>query len=364
MTRGNKKLRALDHYLGRAVIFLLRFFPRRKKTLPTSIRSIAFLKLAGIGDLVLLTPMIEAMKRAYPEATITLICAQENAPLASLIPSLERTLILPIQNLPKTLRLLRQHSYDLFIDAGQWSRFEALLSFCSKSGYTIGFKTPHQHRHALYNRKVPHLRSVHESENFRALINPYVSDVSETPSFSFDPKKRLVDEPYLVFHTRASGIHHQLKEWPQTSWVKLALNLEKMGHALVLTGSRGDLESCQSLGDLMKKSGFTGKIYHLCGKMAFTDLPSLLAQARCVVSVNTGIMHLAAAVGATLISLNGPASIERWGPKGPNTHSLAPEGGSYGYLHLGFEYPRKGACCMDQITPESVTQAVLKVLND
>jgi ADP-heptose:LPS heptosyltransferase len=82
-------------------------------------------------------------------------------------------------------------------------------------------------------------------------------------------------------------------------------------------------------------------IRSIAGKIPLPDLPdvaSCLRRADAVVSVNTGIMHLAAIAGAPTISLEGPTNPLRWGPCGPKTRPLLPEKGRSAYLYLGFEY--------------------------
>ena len=92
---------------------------------------------------------------------------------------------------------------------------------------------------------------------------------------------------------------------------------ENGGHRIrkiVLTGSEDDWPradafqvGCNGLGD---------SIVNAAGDYRFPELVDLLAGASCTVSVNTGVMHLAAATGAPTIGLNGPTAEHRWGPIG------------------------------------------------
>ena len=86
----------------------------------------------------------------------------------------------------------------------------------------------------------------------------------------------------------------------------------------------------------------------------------MLARARAVVSVNTGVMHLAAAAGAPTIALNGPTSATRWGPVGANVVSVDSELPGCGYLNLGFEYDGQRTDCMLGISVDRVAAAVLE----
>ena len=77
-------------------------------------------------------------------------------------------------------------------------------------------------------------------------------------------------------------------------------------------------------------------------------------------SVNTGVMHLAAAVGAPTIALNGPTSATRWGPIGANVVCVDSELPGCGYLNLGFEYDGHRTDCMRGISVDRVATAVLE----
>ena len=73
--------------------------------------------------------------------------------------------------------------------------------------------------------------------------------------------------------------------------------------------------------------------------------------------MNTGVMHVAAALGAPTIALNGPTSGTRWGPRGPFTRCVASPMVPDGYLNLGFEHDERFAHCMDAITVAMVLDA-------
>ena len=83
-----------------------------------------------------------------------------------------------------------------------------------------------------------------------------------------------------------------------------------------------------------------------------------------MVSVNTGVMHLGAAVGTWTIALNGPTSSARWGPIGPRTVNIDSELPGCGFLNLGFEYDGQRIDCMEGITVERVDEALTACIND
>jgi ADP-heptose:LPS heptosyltransferase len=88
----------------------------------------------------------------------------------------------------------------------------------------------------------------------------------------------------------------------------------------------------------------------------------VLAACEFVVSVNTGVMHLAALVGARTVSLEGPVPVRRWGPVGARVRSVESALPNCGYLHLGFEYAGQRSDCMDGVSVDAVHAAINDLL--
>ena len=106
----------------------------------------------------------------------------------------------------------------------------------------------------------------------------------------------------------------------------------------------------------MREQGLEAEV--LVGRDGFASLCQVLLQSRLVISVNTGVMHLAAILGAPTISLNGPTNNDRWGPVGPRAVGIQSPGEGCGYLHLGFESCNGVTDCMERITVDMVLAAV------
>jgi ADP-heptose:LPS heptosyltransferase len=101
----------------------------------------------------------------------------------------------------------------------------------------------------------------------------------------------------------------------------------------------------------------------VAGRYRLDEVIDLIGSAKCVVSVNTGLMHLAAAVGVPTVGLNGPTSAKRWGPIGPNVVCINSDLPGCGYLNLGFEYDGRRTDCMRGISVDRVVSATLELAN-
>ena len=157
------------------------------------------------------------------------------------------------------------------------------------------------------------------------------------------------------------GYKPYLKQWPVEGWLAVGRLLTGKGMPVVMTGAKGDR-------DLAEKyvRGLDGiEAINLAGKLDLSQAAGLLAGAKVVVSVNTGIMHLAAAVGAPLAAIHGPTSVLRWGPVGPEGRvvNITPRDMACApCLNYGFEYKCNENKCLRSISPDMVIEAVESLL--
>jgi heptosyltransferase III len=366
---GNKAAsrwhRWLDRHLGVAAIAVLSLF-RTKRKLPDEIRRIALIKGDGMGDLVLLTGPLRDLRSAFPNARISFWAGRSAFELARELSQLDEVYLLDFKRPWRPIRELRAWKADVVIDTGQWSRMEALISTISGARFVVGFQTATQHRHGLYDARVAHRNDRHELENFRALLKPLGVIAGSEPSIDLinGLEARLATAtPYVVLHMWPSGVTHvHLKRWPENYWAALAETCIKRGRRVVLTGRYQDAKLTQRwMGQFEDQDRIENRI-----GVSIRETISILQNAEAVVSVNTGIMHLAAALRAPTIDLHGPTSARRWGAIGPNAISMEVPPPDGGYLNLGFEYPadassRKG---MEAIEVTDVVAALSKMIPD
>ena len=319
-----------------------------------------------MGDVVLLTGPMRDLREAFPQAQISFWGGSSATPLACQVFSFQEVHELDFKKPWRAIRQLRSWSADVTIDAGQWSRAEALISGMSGGRFVIGFETPNQHRHRLYDAAVAHRGDRHELENFRALLDPLGVVAKSDPSIGSieNPENQHpILKPYVVFHMWPSGVTHvALKQWPKEHWRDLTETCLERGRRVALTGGMKDMEFAR---EWMMQFDGEERIKNVAG-VSVAQTIAILQNAEAVVSVNTGVMHLAAALGVPTIGLHGPTNSKRWGPVGSSALALEvppPEGG---YLNLGFEYPvdansRKGT---ETISAQDVLQALSQLIPD
>jgi ADP-heptose:LPS heptosyltransferase len=363
--RGLGFRRRLDRFVGVPLLWLLGKL-HHPRTLPEEIRHIVILQTAAIGDTLLMSQAVRRLRQALPDARIILALGRDNRAVAELLPRTDEVVLIdplaPIQAL-RTLRALKP---DLLIDYGTWPRLNALLTTLAGARFTAGFKTPNQDRHFAYDYFAEHSAKRHEVENQRALLgflgstNEWDLSLEVPDAAGFKPP--LPAQSFVVFHPWASGSGKRLKEWPAEYWKELGIYIAEKVSGIILTGGPRDASDTNGLADFLRMHISTILVISVAGSYSLAQTACLLRAARAVVSVNTGIMHLAALLGAPTIGLHGPTDPARWGPYGPQTVSLLPNEGAYGYLNLGFEFPPAAQPCLQYLSPAKVAAAVSRWL--
>ncbi len=290
------------------------------------------------------------LRRALPGVEIVLFVGPANAAAAELVDGVN-VVRLPLTRPDRAMRAVRAEGVDVMLDFGAWPRLNAVLAAASRARYTVGFRTRGQGRHYCYDHAVEHRADLHELDNYRALAKEFGIESTSLPSFAPTRGTDLPAQPYVVFHLWPGGYRSELKEWPTASWRELAGRVGDNGTMIVLTGAPADRARTEDA------AAAVGGV-NAAGMYTFPELVDVLAGSECVVSVNTGVMHLAAATGAPTVGLNGPTAAHRWGPIGPRATSVSSTYGDCGYLNLGSEYRGQREDCMEGISVDAVVAAM------
>jgi lipopolysaccharide heptosyltransferase III len=355
--RGNRRLRLLDRYVGIPVV-AVGGLVRRSRSAPVAPRRIGVLNSTTIGDTVLLSAVLRDVATAFPETEVVLFAGPSNIAIARLIDGITVTPI-RLTDPRRAIGTVRAAELDVILDFDQWPRIEAVYCLFSSAHFRAGFRSPGQHRHYAYDAVVDHSAERHELDNYRALVRVLGVDSRSEPSFPAPGRvaaSRLPQAPYVVFHLWPTGYRSELKEWPSENWRALAAELTRRGFRVVLTGSPQDRPATEHF--VASCSGVGGSVVNGAGAYDLDEVLDLLSGSSCVVSVNTGVMHLAAAAGVPTVALNGPTSERRWGPVGPRAVSVNSELEGCGFLHFGWEYAGNREDCMQGISVDRVLQAV------
>lgn len=353
--RGNSRLRFLDKYVGIPAVMALGLWSRRKNSVNyDTVKRVAFLKTAAIGDTIILSAVVQDFKDAYPDAHLTFFTASSNYEAALLLSGVDKIVKLPVNKPFESIKYIRKSgSYDVWFDFGPWPRINALFSFFSDSRVKIGFKTKGQCRHHVYDIPVEHSNEIHELYNYKNLLRPLNITGTNLPCLEIESSDCV--ENRITIHMFPGGYKSYLKEWPDGYWIELIDILVGAGYEIYLTGAKSDKNRAA---EIINKVRVKNKIHNAAGEMNLVQSARLLQSSKLVISVNTGIMHMASALGCNLVALHGPTSVTRWGPLNRNSVSLQSSTKCSPCLNLGFEYKCSANTCMENILIASTIDAI------
>lgn len=365
--RGNPLMKKLDKWIGSPLLFALGMVRSKRKLLCLSdsvLPRIAIIKTSGIGDSIVLSAIIDEIKANVPNSQIAWICAKNNLAMVKAMQykGIDEICIFDMNAPIKSLNRVRQlGNFDYAIDFGPWPRINALIAAAVHASYKIGFKRQKQYRHYAYDGVVEHSDKVHEIENYRNLIRKIGFSVNGLQP-NLHTSSRFADYAnYAVFHMHAGGAIAYLREWSAQNWLQLAKEVsEKYHFKLLFSGGAADKADIDKLVDKIRGCGIDAD--NIAGKYSLAAMTSVLQNAQLLVSVNTGTMHLGAAVGVPLVAIHGANSIKRWGPLSDNAISLASKRQCWPCVSLGYETACQKADCIEDIGVSDVMAAIEKLL--
>jgi ADP-heptose:LPS heptosyltransferase len=144
-------------------------------------------------------------------------------------------------------------------------------------------------------------------------------DRSTVVTYARDTEYKIFPEKYIVLQPSARNGVATPKTWPLQSYISLIDLVEEkhQGINFVLVGDAGDLSAIQDSSIVTKRS-----VINLVGKTSFSQLCEVIKLATVVVANDSGVMHVANAIGVPLIALFGPTDYTRTKPLGKSTRVL------------------------------------------
>jgi ADP-heptose:LPS heptosyltransferase len=376
--RGNRFYKLLDLFAGTFLIVLLRCAGfKRRQTSNLSPRNIAVIKLAAIGDTLLLVPVLRTLRTAYPAAKIYFIGTKINEELIDLFPAyVDRFFRLDIHRSVRRpfsfiqfIRRVRTLDLDIILDFEQWSMITPVIAGLSGARAAAGFYGSHWVRHFLYSTAIRRKPNMHEAENFLRLLNAGLglhgvpdlelpvqqeavdSIIMDLQRYGWTPNRKLI-----VMHP-GCGSHGFPREWPIDSYRAVCDRLSKEQKVFfVFTGNGVERNLTAKL-----EQAYPGTSCSF-NDLSLVRLIAVLSLADIFISGNNGVMHLAGALKRPQIALHGPTNAVKWGPLNPAAIVIRTTCPGCPCLDLGYEFHRVDGFCMAQITVDEVYQAFKHLL--
>ncbi len=331
-----------------------------------------------LGDLVLTTPMFEAVKHELPQSRVEAFISPGNLDLVKRNPFIDGILLDDYDHSPRgfmqLVRDLRKRSFDAAIMAVPSLRIALALAM-ARIPLRIGPAT-HFYCPVLLNRPIVQRRSrveKHEAEYTLDLlgglgvraspeVRPFVRPLDDDVAWAREKMTQLGlcagGQKLVVLHPCSLG---SARNWKETQWAALLKYLQD-DHRLscVLTGSQGDRVAIDRI---RFHYGLTAA--SLAGQTTLGKLIALLGLADAFVASSTGPLHLAAGLDRNVFGIFPPIRVQsakRWGPwRTKNARIFAPDAACPATYRC-----KKETCpsfdCMDAVKPGHLYMEICKCL--
>ena len=331
-------------------------------------KRILVIKLKQPGDVLVSTPVITAIKEAWPTSHLTYLVPRGTEEMVAAHPGLDALLVLDRrggtwgQSL-RLLRDLRRRRFDLVLELSGGDR-GAFYALVTRAPQRIGLARPGQpfwQRCGCFSRLLPcppvTMHLVEQNlEALRALgIEP---GAPRLQFFWTEAVARRVQEllaslglapgAFVVMHP---GAGWRFKCWTPRGYARVLDSLQHDWHLpVVLTGSRAAHEQ-ELLAAILQETRLHP--INLVGRLTIKELGALIARARFFFGVDSAPMHLAAAVNTPAVALFGPSGAYNWGPWGEGHLVLQKDWECVPCGRDGCQ-GSKVSRCLTEISPEEV----------
>jgi lipopolysaccharide heptosyltransferase II len=333
------------------------------------IKKILVINLGGIGDLLLSSPALEALKRRFPQARYDILateCASELLQGRALFDTFYFYKKGPIHRL-RLFYLLRKNRYDLAVNMRTMvSRVSALKMFFLfrflAAKVSAGRDT--QKRGWFFDVKIPESWPGDKGEmeydiEMVSALGATVFDRNINISISqesYQAVSILLERGNINADDRLIGIHpggESSRRWPAESFCRVIAGISKSGEfKFVITGGKQESGLARQLASVPGEP-----VLNLAGKLNLNELAALISRCSLYISNDTGPMHIAAVLKTPLVALFGPGSLRRFDPR--NIFSQA----AVLYQKAVCAPCNKMTCstmrCLKVIQPQAVLQAAL-----
>jgi predicted lipopolysaccharide heptosyltransferase III len=334
--------------------------------------NILVIKLRYVGDVLLATPVLRALKDRFPDARITMAVNKGTEDVLRWNPDLDEALVLRrgLREELCFLRDLRRRNFDLVIDLTDGDR-SAFLSRWTGAATRIGFNAEHRWRGAFYTTVVAHTPGLHRIDrNVEALRPLGIEPKTVTPALrlSADDERQaarlLMDVaatdtrgvatgPLIMLHP---GARYWFKSWPVERFAALADRLvDAYGCRVLIGGSDRDQAAAAGIAAAARSKPIT-----LAGRADLLTFAAVVKHCALFIGNDNGALHIAAAVGTPVVGLFGPSDPREWGPRGDRVAVLYKGLDCRACFHPTCE--RGEANCMRQISVDEVFDTTVPFL--
>ncbi len=329
-----------------------------------------------VGDAVMTLPALEAVRENFPTSHITVLAKPWVAPLFENHPAVDKVLVFDKGNgaragfveMLRVSRLIRKERFDLAI-LFQNAFEAALLAFVGRVRSRVGYKT--DGRGFMLTHGVPRTEEVlriHQVGYYCAILRAV-----GWPVVDRDPvlhmgreireqaigilKTKGVDSRDFIVGLSPGAVFGSAKRWPPDRFAEIGDRVvERWGANVVVFGSGGERAIGDRVCEAMKHEAL-----NLCGKTSLRVAMGAMSLCRFFVTNDSGLMHMASALGLPTVAVFGSTDHVTTGPRGPKTRIVMRAAPCAPCLKQ--ECPTDHRCMLD-ITPEMVWETMEALRGD
>ena len=310
------------------------------------------LQIAGIGDLVLATPALDALRERFPDARIDLLTSPRAVDLLAHHPAVNHVYPFDIGRFRNPVRLLNPAvlgSFRAQIRPLKSNRYDALLSLnnisTKRGAWTLGVLMKMigaplwvgrntDGRAPFFDLSLAEASSdpVPEALTKQRVVSQLGASSSERPltlpldDQSYHKAKVVlgsIEPPYAAI---LPGANVDVKQWPAERFAEVARSLRDRGYTIITLGGPDDRDAAEVI-----DKALSGKLLRLEGTLSLPEVAAVLAKCQVVITNDTGPMHMAAAVGTPMVALFCSVNLARYRPWMDESRFRALTGDPNGY---------------------------------
>lgn len=338
----------------------------------SEVRKVLLVRLRSIGDTVLATPSVFALKRFLPNVKVDILVEDWVAPLLNNHPHLDNVIVLERGGLMKRARVareLRAGNYDVVynLHGGTTATF---LTRATGARHRVGFKS-YQYAQ-LHNHQAPSplllwgQQKTHSVEQQLALLGWTGVPVTDRPrtQLGISTESRAIVQKLLAesgLNDRKIALIHPAaafatKQWATEHFARVAEFLSNRGLAPVATAAPNEQA-------LLEKLCSEASVKITTFDLSLPEVSALAAHSRLFVGNDSGIAHIAAAVGTPAVVIFGSSNIAHWRPWNSAPAEVVfeemPCQPCHGYFCEKFDQPE----CILRVPVTRVTAAIDRILS-
>lgn len=326
----------------------------------SKLNKILIIRLSSLGDILLTTPFIRAIKSQFPDIKIDMLLREEYADVVKINPYLNKKFLFKKDDKSNNVLIeqLKNTNYELVIDLQNNLRSKKIVS--SLKTTSVKFDKRSFDKFLLVNFKINKLKEAPQIPvRYSNTIQDLKLDKGGLDLFTDkSANEELIGNNSLIGF--CPGARHFTKRWLKEYFVELGNKLTQDGYTIVLFGGRIDKEICEEI-----NKAIPGSI-NLANDDDLLQTVADMKLCKVVVCNDSGLMHTATATGTKVIAIFG-STVKELGFAPYNCNNLILENNSLTCRpcsHIGrSNCPKKHFDCMKSIKPGFVFEKIQSIIS-